>query len=102
MTITTGSIPVGSHGYTATLTGTANEYNGYVDYYRIDDADGNRVGKVRIVEATSDRVYAYAATEDGRSVTTEWLDLFNNDHGDRDMNTALDRAANAIAEAKGA
>lgn len=102
MTITTGAIPVGSYGYSATLTSTANEYSGYVSYYRIDDADGNRVGKVRLVEATSDRVYAFAALPDGKVVTTELLDEFNDDSGDRDMNAALDRAANAIAAAKGA
>lgn len=101
MTITTGAINVGSHGLTATLTDTANEYSGHVSYYRIDDARDNRVGTVRIVEATTDRVYAHAYLPGAVEVTTDWLDLFNKDAGDRDEHTALNRAADAIAAAKG-
>lgn len=100
MTITTGSIKVGDHGFTATLTGTANEYSGTVSYYRVDDADGHPVGKIRLVDATSDRVYAFAADPTGKAVTSDWLDLFNDDSGDRDEMTGLDRAANALADAR--
>lgn len=99
MTITTGNINVGNVGYTATLTGTTAPYHGFESHYDIATADGTKVGTVRLVE--TETIRAYAATLDGDEVTTDWLDLFNEDSGDRDENTALDRAADAIAIAKG-
>ena len=97
MTITTGAITVGSNGYTATLTATEDRYAGYYTHYRIDTADGVKVGTVATCEGYTLR--ATARTNDGTEVTTEWLDLFNDDNGDRDEHTALDRAADAIAAA---
>jgi hypothetical protein len=96
----TGSVPVGDViGLTAKLVGTGYDYVGYSAQYRIE-LDGEQVGHVVICEA-SGRITATATTfPEMKNVTSEWLDMFNSDEGDRDEQSALDRAAIAIFAAQ--
>lgn len=95
----TDTIAVGYYGYTAEKFDTANEYVGYVTTFEIRTEHGTHVGWVKVTEGTT--VTVAAKLVDGTTVTNNWLDLFNDDAGDRDMTTGLDRAANAIFEATG-
>lgn len=93
----TEALAVGYHGYTAEMLSSGVEYVGVVSTFKIRAANDTLVGYVKVTDGTT--VRATATLADGTRVTNEWLDLFNSDAGDRDINSGLDRAANAIADA---
>lgn len=91
-----------TNGYEAHRVDHEYDMIGEVTYFAVT-RNGDPVGKVRVVDGGfGGKVTVTARNTDGTEVTTENLDRYNDDNGDRDLDMALYHGVGAvIAEVEG-